>query len=214
MKNSNREKAKSLKAYYSETTDLRADRITNILSTLERLKLKFPNRTKLSEYVAERLSKEENAPVSSSTIRRNAKYNDLLMNYLINICPESIKTKGDGHIDNILAQRTLRKEIEEKDRTILDLQSKLHEADSLLEKRVKLEYLEKFSSDKSRIDKIITFKEESDASLYEMFYKTLIRLEVMKFDIASGTIYDWENDEMLMNKEKFPKFFKWLSTRI
>lgn len=103
MKISNKDKAKSLQAYYSETTDARAERISKILMELIPLKVKFPNRTKLSEYVAKKLSEEEGQPVASSTIRRNKKYDDILINYLVKVSPETVAHKKTLQLSLILS---------------------------------------------------------------------------------------------------------------
>lgn len=103
MKVSNRDKAKSLQAYYSETTDARAEKISKILIELIPLKVKFPNRTKLSEYIAKKLSEEEGQPVASSTIRRNKKYDKILIDYLVKISPETVAKKKTLQLNLILS---------------------------------------------------------------------------------------------------------------
>ena len=127
MSDPQKNKARALRAYYTATTEARSDKITKILEGIERLKLPFPNRTKLSEYVAERLGEEEGSPVSSSTIRRNEKYNDLLIKYLLSVCPGAIPNRVDNAIGSSLAQRRLRKENEDKSRKIEELKERVAE---------------------------------------------------------------------------------------
>jgi hypothetical protein len=213
MMKSNKDKAKSLQTYYAGTTDARAEKISEILDELEILKLKFPNRTKLSEYVAKRLGKEEGSPVSSSTIRRNSKYNDILIGYLLRICPETIVNKVDNAIDSSLMQRHLRKQLEEKDQKIAELTREVGKAEALLEKRLELEYAEKSAAQIPLVEQIKR-SEETDASLFEVLYKSLVRLEVVDIRVKEGVVYDWEEDKPIMIKTKFPKFFKWLATKV
>ncbi|MGL6288976.1 MULTISPECIES: hypothetical protein [Aeromonas] len=214
MKTSNKDKAKSLQAYYSETTDARAERISKILMELIPLKVKFPNRTKLSEYVAKKLSEEEGQPVASSTIRRNKKYDDILIKYLVKVSPETVAHKKDLAIEFNIVQRSLQKQIEEKELIIKELTRKLNEADALLEKRLALEYSEKYSIQKSRVEKIEVSGGETYEDLFNELYKLILKLEYIKFELKDGVIYDWESDEAIISKSKFPKFFKWLAKKI
>ena len=167
MSDPQKNKARALRAYYTATTEARSDKITKILEGIERLKLPFPNRTKLSEYVAERLGEEEGSPVSSSTIRRNEKYNDLLIKYLLSVCPGAIPNRVDNAIGSSLAQRRLRKENEDKSRKIEELKERVAELEALLGKRLELEYAEKYASQVTRVEKIEKANNETDESLFE-----------------------------------------------
>ena len=42
----------------------------------------------------------------------------------------------------------------------------------------------------------------------------ILKLEYIKFELKDGVIYDWESDEAIISKSKFPKFFKWLAKKI
>lgn len=210
----NRYKAKSLQAYYSERTSARAEKISKILINLIPLKVKFPNRTKLSEFVAKKLSEEEGYPVASSTIRRNKKYNNILINYLIKVSPETVCHKKDLAIEHNIINRNLQKKIEERDVIIKELTNKLNDADTLLEKRLTHEYTEKYITEKSRVEKIEISRGESYEDLFNELYNLIIRIEFIEFKLKDGLIYDWENDTSLISKSKFPKFFKWLARKL
>ena len=215
MSDPQKNKARALRAYYTATTEARSDKITKILEGIERLKLPFPNRTKLSEYVAERLGEEEGSPVSSSTIRRNEKYNDLLIKYLLSICPGAIPNRVDNAIGSSLAQRRLRKENEDKSRKIEELKERVAELEALLGKRLELEYAEKYASQVTRVEKIEKANNETDESLFEELYSAFMKLDgVVEIKPKEGVVYDWEEDRPIMTNTSFPKFFKWLGTKV
>ena len=215
MSDPQKNKARALRAYYTATTEARSDKITKILEGIERLKLPFPNRTKLSEYVAERLGEEEGSPVSSSTIRRNEKYNDLLIKYLLSVCPVAIPNRVDNAIGSSLAQRRLRKENEDKSRKIEELKERVAELEALLGKRLELEYAEKYASQVTRVEKIEKANNETDESLFEELYSAFMKLDgVVEIKPKEGVVYDWEEDRPIMTNTSFPKFFKWLGTKV
>tara|TARA_B100000780_G_C21124623_1_gene455915 strand:- start:2853 stop:3500 length:648 start_codon:yes stop_codon:yes gene_type:complete len=215
MSDPQKNKARALRAYYTATTEARSDKITKILEGIERLKLPFPNRTKLSEYVAERLGEEEGSPVSSSTIRRNEKYNDLLIKYLLSVCPGAIPNRVDNAIGSSLAQRRLRKENEDKSRKIEELKERVAELEALLGKRLELEYAEKYASQVTRVEKIEKANNETDESLFEELYSAFMKLDgVVEIKPKEGVVYDWEEDRPIMTNTSFPKFFKWLGTKV
>lgn len=214
MKISNKDKAKALAAYYANQTDLRSQKIKEIISQTENLKLQFPNRTKLSEYVAIRLGEMENSKVSASTIRRNENYNSHLINYFLRVNPEKVRNKVDNLIDTNLIARDLRKQISEQQREINELKIISNEAQDLLEKRLGLEYLEKQSTRTALTDKIKLSNEESDESVFELLYKYMNLIGSMEFNVKNGYILDDAENEVVMNRDKFPKFFKWLEKKI
>lgn len=67
---------------------------------------------------------------------------------------------------------------------------------------------------KSRVEKIDVSGWESDEDLFNELYKLILKLKYITFEIKDGVIYDWENDEAIISKSKFPKFFKWLANKV
>ncbi|HIF9276599.1 TPA: hypothetical protein ACX6QU_000254 [Photobacterium damselae] len=211
---SNKDKAKALQDYYSRMTSARVDKITQILLELEQLQVKFRNRTKLSEYVAENLGKLEGLPVSSSTIRRNEKYNALLIKHLMKVNPKAISNSIDTSIGSSLAQRDLKMELKQKDKKIQILKNELQKVETLLTKRLELEYVEKQKIDALQLERISRSNEEANELIFEQLYSAFIRLEVIDIKAEEGMIYDWEFDKPLMLRTQYPKFFRWLNTKI
>lgn len=214
MNMSSKDKAKALQDYYSKMTSARVDKITLILLELEQHQIKFKNRTKLSEYVAENLGKLEGSPVSSSTIRRNEKYNALLVQHLMKVNPKALTNNVDAAIVSSLAQHDLKMQLKQKDQKIEVLKNELQKVEALLTKRLELEYVEKQKVNASRLEQISRPNEEADELIFEQLYRAFVRLEVVDIKAEEGVVYDWEFDKPLMLRTQFPKFFRWLNTKI
>ena len=211
---SSKEKAKYLAKYYANATDARATQISAFIKEIERLKLNFPNMTKLSDYIAIRLAEAEGSPVSGSTIRRNEKYKSLLIEHLLRVSPEKVNTKVDKNIQASLHARYLRIELQQKNQQIATLQERLNETETLLSKRLALEYAENMATNRPRIEEIRTSNEETDESLFEVLYSALLEIGNIEFNADKGNVYDEAEQRVLMTRVKFPKFFKWLATKV
>ncbi|WP_415233150.1 hypothetical protein [Rheinheimera aquimaris] len=214
MTTSNQKKAKALVEFHKKNKDARYQKIKQIINKVEKLRMEFPNRTTLSEYIAIELSELESKPVSATTIRRNDTYNGLLVDYLLKVSPEKVKNKIDNSIESSIYARQLQKQVEEKDRQISELKSKLNDSEMLLEKRVKLEYLEKFTANKSKVEQISYANQESFDSLFEMIYSLLSKLGSIEFNVEKGYVHDEAEDKVIMTRKNYPEFFNWLKKKI
>lgn len=214
MTTSNYKKAEALVAFHEKHTQSRCEKIQHIIRKIEKLRIEFPSRTRLSEYVAMELSESEGAPVSATTIRRNDLYNGILIDYLLRVSPDKVRGKIDKSIEASVYARQLQKTIEEKDKKISELETKLNETEVLLGKRLELEYAEKFDAQKSKVEKIVRNKKESFESLFEIIYSLLIELGSVEFNAEKGYVMDEAEDNVIMTRNNFPEFFSWLKNKI
>jgi hypothetical protein len=211
MNTSNKHKAESLKKYYEGTTDARASNIRAILTEAVELKIEFPNLTRLSEYTAHKLAIKEGSPVSGSTIRRNDKYKSLLIDFFILMNPEKMTTKKDKAIADSLVARTFAIEAKKQELQITELKKQLAESEVLLSKRLGLELTEKHISQSTRVEQISSSSDETCEDLYPVLYRSFEAQGGIEFNITEGVIYDAAEDEVIMTKKAFPKFFEWLA---
>ena len=66
-----------------------------------------------------------------------------------------------------------------------------------------------------RRNKIEKANNETDESLFEELYSAFMKLDgVVEIKPKEGVVYDWEEDRPIMTNTSFPKFFKWLGTKV
>ncbi|WP_318464267.1 hypothetical protein [Photobacterium leiognathi] len=209
-------RADYLEKYYVEKTNSRINSIIKILNESKKLGLCFKNQTKLSEYIASKLSSIEDSPVWGSTIRRNPKYKTLILEYFHEIDPSKLPlTNDDKLLENSIKLRQLTIELSEANKKIKCLSLQIDEANELLSKRLSLEYNEKLNLSSELREKVTDKHKESYEDLY-VFILHLLKDEMITidFNLEYGYILDQAEDQVIMDKKNFPNFFKWLSDNL
>ncbi|NOI15835.1 hypothetical protein [Vibrio hepatarius] len=203
-----------LEEYRSQRTKSRVDSIEAILEDIKSERVGFRNMTHLSEYIAKRLSVIEGCNVASSTIRRNDNYRSLMYEYFYEIAPSKLPSSKDISIEASIKIRQLNVQLTEAKNKVAKLTTELQAANDLLSKRLTLEYVESAKSSAGRREKVCSSNEESDEDLFKIIHYFLREELVAEFNLDDGYIYDAAEEEVIMTKKDFPKFFKWLATKV
>lgn len=187
-------------------SEVREKLISDLLSRYKNNKIKFSSMTRLSEHLAQEMSKELGTNIAGSTLRRNPQYKRLLIKY-INGNKGIIKEQKDL-VDMSIKIRNLKKVNEGLDREIKTLHNELAEYRHLM--------LETKNPPAAKIQDAKEFKKEKEVSQLkaelEAAYKLMMNLMELctgfSSDVIKGTVTNTLNNETIMTKEQFPTFFK------
>ncbi|WP_095498390.1 hypothetical protein [Paraferrimonas haliotis] len=192
----------------------RTNEIDEILKGFKSLNLEFKNITKLSESIATKLSHIEDAPVAPSTIRRNPIYREKLDDFMRVVCPANYTNANDRNISKDIQIRELQLQLSKAKKKSNDLVKENKDIKRLLSLRIALEHKNTEALLADSIEQITTSEDESEEDIFEIVFELMKELGSMDINVSQGYVNDIAEDRVIMNRRKFPKFFRWLKTRI